>query len=225
MQNQPHQRQHPHLMPGPVVTPLVVCAIAGALVIGLATGCSPNGSKADNARSLADQTQTEPTIGTDPTNPAGHTSPTNLALPREQSTETAVLNAYQAFWQVWLSANSPPNPDFPELKHVAIGTALSEITASININKSNGTISRLPKHSHYRHRASFISLRDGIAGVADCAFDDGETIRAATGQVVNGDVMTQEILGSLRQVDGHWLVSELRIQNETPGENPCFAPS
>ena len=91
----------------------------GAAVVVLvlaAAGCGGGGVDE------ADETPTtvEPSTASEPTSP-----PTTLA------DEQAVLEAYQGYWDTWLAANDPPNPDHPDLERYATGAALVSVRESI----------------------------------------------------------------------------------------------
>ena len=60
------------------------------------------------------------------------------------SDEDAVLAAYQGYWDTWLAANDPPNPDHPDLERYATGAALAKVQESIASHRSVGQVIRLP---------------------------------------------------------------------------------
>ncbi len=58
--------------------------------------------------------------------PQAHGSATSISATSTTAPDpkTAVLAAYQRFWQVWLAANNPPNPNDPRLAEVDTGAQL-----------------------------------------------------------------------------------------------------
>ena len=68
-----------------------------------------------------------------------------------------MLAAYQEFWQVWLQANNPPNPDYPDLPKVATGPELTTGSGRIAKKVAEGTYTRLPDGSiATSHRAQVL---------------------------------------------------------------------
>ncbi len=61
---------------------------------------------------------------TTPTTAAPGTTTVPTPPPTTLTDEEAVLAAYQGYWDTWLAANDPPNPDHPDLAEYATGPAL-----------------------------------------------------------------------------------------------------
>jgi hypothetical protein len=178
--------------------PIVVLTVAA-----FASACA--GHSTPQAR--ADSTPTKPTSTTATTTP---------------DPKAAVLVAYQRFWQVWLAANNPPNPNDPRLAEVDTGAQLAGARASIRNHQLRGEIIRLPHPSRYRHRAtvSLLGSRQGAA-VIDCALDDAVVLVPATGRVVDARVETQLISADMVLLAGRWKVSALRFVKTWPGATTC----
>src|SRR5688500_8790290 len=93
--------------------------VLGATVVALtlgAAGCGGGG--VDEAGSSP--TTVAPSTTTVP-------APTTTVLTDEQ----AVLAAYQGYWDTWLVANDPPDPDHPDLARYATGAALARDKGAI----------------------------------------------------------------------------------------------
>jgi len=143
-------------------------------------------------------------------------------VPAPTDVEQAVLAAYQEFWRVWLRANNPPNPDYPDLAKVATGAELETVRTAIRKKILDGTYTRLPEGSHYRHRPALSGFDgSGNATVTDCAFDDAQLVEASTGEIVNGDTATQIIVGNLSNVEGEWRVLDIDVKRQRPGDISC----
>jgi hypothetical protein len=195
--------------------PIRGLAVIGAIVmLALATAC---GASASEHTSLPVDTEVAPSS----TSP----DPTSATADPSDTTAADVVARYQEFWQVWLRANNPPNPDYPDLAMVATGEELDKVKSDLRQNLAEGTYNRLRTNSRYRHDAVFGGVERGVAVVMDCAFDDGEIVSEDTGEVINSDIATQEILGSLVNLNGQWTVSAIRIQKQSPGESTCFGVS
>ena len=163
---------------------------------------------------------------------AGHTSPTAAhatvgpatsvtAPPTTADPKSEVLAAYQRFWQVWLEANDPPNPNDPRLAEVATGGELAMMRQSIQVKLDRGLFSRKPRHSVYRHDTKIRSLTKSDAVVSDCAVDDLEVVRQSDGAVVNAEVATETIVGYLVLQRDAWSVRDINIAAQLPGRRPC----
>ena len=92
-----------------------VLGTAVVVVVLAAAGCGGGGG--DEAAS--------PTTTTGPSPTSEPTSPSTVL-----TDEQAVLAAYQGYWDTWLAANDPPNPDHPDLERYATGAALDRESAS-----------------------------------------------------------------------------------------------
>jgi hypothetical protein len=135
--------------------------------------------------------------------------------------QAAGLATYQEFWQVWLRANNPPNPDYPELAQVATGQELDTVKQAAARKLQNGTYTQLPVGSQYHHDATVHSIIQGHAIVGDCWVDDAQIRARQDDQIVNGDVVTELLLSELDLEGGTWRVSNVREQQEWPGIQPC----
>jgi hypothetical protein len=164
---------------------------------------------------------------------AGHSSPqagpdttaTGSATPATSTTapdpKAAVLAAYQRFWQVWLAANNPPNPNDPRLAEVATGSELRTVQLSIGNKVINGTYTRLPPHARYRHEPTVISTRESRVVIRDCQIDDSQIVVRATGRIVNGDVVTELLTSTVVRFSGRWRVESVRETREWRGVHSC----
>ena len=82
---------------------------AVVVLVLAAAGCGGGGG----GEAASPTTTGEPSPTSEPTSPS-----TTL------TDEEAVLAAYQGYWDTWLAANDPPNPDHPDLERYATGAAL-----------------------------------------------------------------------------------------------------
>jgi hypothetical protein len=154
-----------------------------------------------------------------PTTPA---PPPTTPVPTE---EEQILAAYQGYWDTWLAANDPPDPDHPDLARYYTGVSLDRARQSIAANAAQGRVLRLPAGSQYEHRA-VVRLIDGDqAVVEDCAIDDGHVIDAATGDVLDSSVVTNRAEVTLKRVGEEWLVSDVIVIERWDGVAGCAAAS
>jgi hypothetical protein len=173
-----------------------------AIVALLLTACSGSDSRATPTSTDPEVTSAPPT--TSPSTPEGE-----------------VLAAYQEFWQVWLRANNPPNPNYPDLAKVATGLELGTVRTAIQKSVDEGTFTTLPTGSHYRHQAEVKQINGNEASVQDCAIDDSQIIQTVSGAIVNGDVVTQLLVSSVVRSNAVWQVTNVQEQAKWRGAVPC----
>jgi hypothetical protein len=154
------------------------------------------------------------------------TSTTRATTTTTPDPKTAVLAAYQRFWQVWLEANNPPNPNDPRLAEVDTGAQLSLDRAAIRKNLADGIAFRKASPSRADHRIAMISLSANRALLQDCSLDDGIVIDRSSGSVVNADVLTYLWKVTLVKKGGQWKVEDNTKVRKWPGANDCgWGPS
>lgn len=181
---------------------------AVVVVVLAAAGCGGGGG--DEAASPS--TTTEPSPTSEPTSPS-----TTL------TDEEAVLAAYQGYWDTWLAANDPPNPDHPDLERYATGAALAKVRESIANHRSVGQVVKLPTPSVSAHHPVIESFKPGEAVVLDCQVDDSRLIDAASGLVLNDEVGTVETRAVVVLEAGRWRVSSAEIRAQSTGVSGCAA--
>jgi hypothetical protein len=182
---------------------------ATVVVLVLATaGCGGGG--VDEADATA--TTVEPSTTSEPSSP-----PTTL------TDEQAVLAAYQGYWDTWLVANDPPNPDHPDLGRYATGAALAKVRESIANHRSVGQVLRLPVNSISEHRSRVVALDGRTAVLSDCSIDDGLVLAYGSGTVLNDAVGTWLIRATLEWSGGAWLVKEVAVEGTWEGVAGCAA--
>jgi hypothetical protein len=189
-------------------------ALAGAVVVaalGLA-GCGGGGGAADSA------TASTSTATATSDAPTSESTTTTTAAPTE---EEAILAAYQGYWDTWLAANDPPNPDHPDLAKYATGAALENERASIAENLKAGIAFRLRRDAINQHEASAGRVANHRVAVRDCAIDDGLIVDSATGTVLDDEVFTRLYVADLVEANGEWRVEKLEWESESPGVTAC----
>jgi hypothetical protein len=189
-------------------------ALAGALVVaavGLA-GCGGGGGAADSA------TASTSTATATSDAPTSESTTTTTAAPTE---EEAILAAYQGYWDTWLAANDPPNPDHPDLAKYATGAALENERASIAEHRSLGQVVKLPPESRFGSSAVLTSHGEGVAAISDCATDDSKLVDVATGVVLDDEDATFRIQASLLLVEGEWRVVAVDTVQKWEGIVAC----
>jgi hypothetical protein len=189
-------------------------ALAGALVVaavGLA-GCGGGGGAADSATA-----STSPATATSDA-PTPESTTTTTAAPTE---EEAILAAYHGYWDTWLAANDPPNPDHPDLERYYTGPALERAKSAVSDNRLIRQVIRLPEESVSRHEARLVALDSDRATVSDCSVDDAIVVDEPSGRVLNDQVVTELLSASIARIDGTWKVASVRRVGEWTGDTAC----
>lgn len=182
---------------------LVLGVTAVALVAMAVAGCGGGGGEA------SEPPPTEP--------PVTVSSPTTVL-----SEEDAVLAAYQGYWDTWLAANDPPNPDHPDLAKYATGPVLAKALESIANRAAVQQALRLPSDSISSHEPRVVSVTGTRAVVYDCSVDDGLVVAEGSGFVLDDAVVTWQYTATLEKSDT-WRVSELQAIERTDGVSGCAA--
>jgi len=184
-----------------------VLGTAVVVVVLAAAGCGGGGG----GEAASPPTSVGPSPTSEPTSPS--TAPTE---------EAAVLAAYQGYWDTWLAANDPPNPDHPDLERYATGAALAKVKESIADHRSVGQVLRLPERSISEHRSRVERLAGATAVVVDCSIDDGLVVAYGSDMVLDDSVVTWDYEVVMVN-EGGWRVGELRVRDRSDGVVACAA--
>jgi hypothetical protein len=141
----------------------------------------------------------------------------------DPSPEQAVLSAYQAYWDTWLAANDPPDPDHPGIARYYAGAARERARDSITTNRTLGHAVRLPPATQYAHEARVVDVTDRAATVLDCAIDDSRLVVQRDGTILNDDVLTSRARATLQLDDDVWRVVDVTVLDRWQGVVPCVA--
>jgi hypothetical protein len=181
--------------------------VAAVALVAMA-GCGGGGGGGGEA---AEPASTEP--------PVTVADPTTTVL----SEEDAVLAAYQGYWDTWLAANDPPNPDHPDLAKYATGAALTKVRDSVSTHKQLRQVVQLPPGSVWRHEARVSRLTGASAVVVDCNVDDSLLIDEPSGQVLDDAVASFSTTAVLSRVEGSWRVASVTADEQWDGVAGCAA--
>lgn len=195
----------------PLAAVLLVAFLLASLLASLLAGC---GSGGEAGMSTTTQRVSGTTVLVTLVPPA----PSTTVVADEDPTE-AILEAHQGFWDTWLAANDPPDPDHPGLRRYYTGAAYEHAVASIRKNKEEGLHLELPSESLWKHTVLSVEVSDGetSAVLHDCAIDDGLIVRTATGDVLNDDVVTVIYVTELTRSDDTWRVVRNASTSRTEG--------
>lgn len=170
----------------------------------------------------ATEQEVEPSDPGEPTTEqdAGRTAPEERTTEQGQA-EREVLAAYQGYWDAIDAANDPPDPFHPDLQRYATGAAYESVFEAAQTNQLAGRALRLPPDSVSEHRAEVVSIEGDTATVRDCVVDDGLVVDIESGEVLDDDVVTRLVTGTLWGVDGRWKVSHTLVEQTWEGVAGC----
>ena len=197
--------------------------IALAVLLGIGTlGCSGDDGATPSTSTSEGRRSSTTTETTGPASTTESTTTTSGSTPPGESTEEEIVARYIAYWDARFAANSgTPNPDDPALRDFATGAQLDAVIAETRANLENGLAFRPAANPSDIQRVDVIQLEGDHAVVQECVVTDGVIYRRDTGEVVDGEVYTQNVRGELQRVDGVWRVSSARLVQQWEGVAGC----
>lgn len=197
--------------------------VALTVLLGIGTlGCSDDDGATPSTSTTAARRSSTTTATTGPASTSESTTSTSGSTPPGESTEEEIVARYIAYWDARFAANSgTPNPDDPALRDFATGAQLDAVIAETRANLENGLAFRPAANPSDIQRVDVIQLEGDHAVVQECVVTDGVIYRRDTGEVVDGEVYTQNIRGELQYVDGAWRVSSARLIQQWEGVAGC----
>lgn len=158
------------------------------------------------ACSSDDTTAPEPPPATTATSPE---STTTTTAPDPQGEAVA---SYRAFWQAYLAAADPMNPEDPRLAERATGEELAAVRSSFLAVKAAGHVIRGSLDLAPR----VVSADAGTVVISDCYDDKTGLYAAETGvRQDKDDPARRQVTATVVLVDGVWKVSA--VKNEGTG--------
>ncbi|MFN8037881.1 MAG: hypothetical protein U0Q07_01605 [Acidimicrobiales bacterium] len=197
-----------------------LAALAAAVLLAGAA-CSTTGTTEAGDGARATTTATSPATTTRPGATAPPSTTATSTAPAATDDEAAVLAAYQGFWDTWLQANDPPNPNHPGLERYYTGPALEKARAEIEKNRQAGLALQRPADSKFGYREPTIELSGSSAVLRTCLVDDGLVVIQSSGAIVDATVVNSDLEAHLTKSadsDGAtWRVSENRFVEKRTG--------
>ena len=201
--------------------------VALAVLLGIGTlGCSGDDGATPSTSTSEGRRSSTTTETTGPASTTESTTTTSGSTPPGESTEEEIVARYIAYWDARFAANSgTPNPDDPALRDFATGAQLDAVIAETRANLENGLAFRPAANPSDIQRVDVIQMDADHAVVQECVVTDGVIYRRDTGEVVDGEVYTQNIRGELQHLDGVWRVSSARLIQQWEGVAGCALAS
>lgn len=192
----------------------------GAITLGSCAGDSGDGASPTTKAPATVEASTGGTDGTSTTAAPASTTTTTALVPR--GLEAEVLAAHKGFWDTWLAANDPPDPNHPGLRRYYTGAAYEQAVKAITENQQSGLVVRLPTNPRWVHRIiGFRVLSDSSWLIQDCAHDDSIRSNPSTGEVIDDRAMTFLMEATVALHEDTWKVSLNTISREWEGLINC----
>lgn len=106
------------------------------------------------------------------------TETTTTTRTQPEGPEVDVLAAYRGFWDAYLEAADPMNPEHPVLQEHAVGAQLQQVTGAFLARLDAGEVIR----GELDLAPVVVSLNDTTATVSDCYLDRTGVYDAVTGE-------------------------------------------
>lgn len=148
--------------------------------------------------------------------PAPTTSTTAQTTTSTTTVEQATLRAYQAFWDGYLEAADPMNPEHPVLADVATGDQLRQLRGAFLARLSAGEVIR----GDLKTAPDVVEVSGAMATVRDCYLDRTGVFDAGTGVRKDAETGVRHLVTvRLVQEASTWKVASITREGEgcTPG--------
>ena len=184
---------------------LWIAALAGVVVVG-GGGCGGDDDE-ESTGSTASSTTAAPTTTLDE------------ETRKEEAATRTLLDYYDAYQQ---ATAEPVNPQHAKLQALVTGEHRLVVTRNLEERQANGEAVRLPASTQSRHDIRSAKLQpDGSVEIVDCQVDDSIVYEVETGEVVDDDVVTKLVIGSMWFEGGSWKLAFSEISEAWPGVGAC----
>ena len=159
---------------------------------------------------------------TDSTTPSTTSAPTTT-LDEETRKEEAARAAYLAFYEAYRAATADPvDPLDPTLQALITGDHKLAVTRNLEDRQAKGQAVRLPPGSRSRHDIRSAELQpDGSVEIIDCEIDDAIVYEVDGNAVVDDEVVTNLVTGTVTHESGEWKVAYTEVLDSWPGVTEC----
>ena len=145
------------------------------------------------------------------------TTTTSVATTTTTTTEQEILAAYESFWDGYLQAADPMNPEHPTLVEVATGDQLRQLRSAFLARLSAGEVIR----GEVETAAEVVEVDSGAATVRDCYLDRTGIYDAASGERKDTESGVRHLVTvGLVQESARWKVASITREGDgcTPGD-------
>jgi hypothetical protein len=182
-----------------------IAVLLGAVVVsGVACGGDDD---EESAGSTASSTTSAPTTTLDE------------ETAKEEAATRALLEYYHAYQQ---ATADPVNPEHAEMQALVTGEHKLVVTRNLEDRRARGEAVRLPTSTRTSHDIRSAELQpDGSVEIVDCQVDDSIVYEVETGDVVDDDVVTKLVVGSMSFEGDAWKLAFSEIFETWPGVGTC----
>jgi hypothetical protein len=192
-------------MPGGGVRVLRIAALVGVVLV--AGACGGDDGDDESADTTAATSTTAPTTTLDE------------EIQKEEAATAALLDYYDAYQE---ATAEPVDPQHAELQALVTGEHKLVLTRNLQERRAKGEAVRLPANTQSSHDIRAADLQpDGTVEIVDCQVDDSIVYMVKTGDVVDDDVVTKLVIGSMARESGAWKVAFTEISAAWPGVGAC----
>lgn len=154
--------------------------------------------------------------GSDRADPESSTTTNSITSSTAPSAQAEVTAAWRRFWDVYLAASNPMNPQDPRLREVATGEELKTLTSAFLASKSSGEIYK----GTIELRPAVPEVSGDTATLSDCYLSSILAYDAQTGALRDRHENVRRLVtASLVKEGGVWKVA--RIRHERDGCTPA----
>ncbi|HEY5155892.1 MAG TPA: hypothetical protein VIJ47_14220, partial [Acidimicrobiales bacterium] len=129
--------------------------------------------------------------------------------------------AYRKFWDVWMEANDPPNPEYASLAEVATKGQLELARSKITSHREDHLLYRDRPMSVRAHRINVVSKSPDQIVLRDCNLDDGLVLDSRTLEVTNDAVSTHLWDATMTKEGGTWKLADNEQIQKWAGPSDC----
>ncbi len=190
-------------------TAVVAAAVAVAVITGgFATGCS----RSTDASATPETTASSPPD----TTVAADTTSTSAMTEVE-----AILAAVSKYWDVYLAASNPPDPNHPAIDEVMTGDARDRLAQLLEDRKALGQEVRLPNPTQFGLYPTITKIAENSATVSVCLVDDTQLVAMETGEILDDEIETYLFVLDLDYSDAVWKISQNTVNEAWEGRAGC----
>jgi hypothetical protein len=189
--------------------------LTGLLTVGAAACGSNDGDDSVDGVERQPTTTAEATSTTTAPEDVTTTSEgSSVVVDESGSVEDQIIARYIAFWDARFAANSPPDPDDPDLAEYACCEQLDQVRTETEGHQDSNLEFRLPDDPLDRRWVEVVAIEGDEATVQECVVVDTVVVESGSGDVVSDSVTTYNVRGEMRLVVGAWrLAAAVEVQS------------
>ena len=149
--------------------------------------------------------------GSEPADPNASTTTDSVTSSTAPSAQSEVAAAWRRFWDVYLAASNPMNPQDPRLREVATGEELKTLTSAFLASKSSGEVYK----GSIELRPAVPEVSGDTATLSDCYLSSILAYDAQSGVLRDRHENVRRLVtASLVKEGGVWKVARIRHERD-----------